>query len=199
MFSLLSNPSIYLFVQGLIGAKHARWECVRQYAFYIPGQRVLDIGCGPGYVIEYLPESNYIGFDTDQRYINYARSKYGQRGLFFCQELNDETMKNMESFDLVIMNGLLHHLDNRSVIALFKRIKRVLKPSGQIVTLDGCYVERQSPIARKLLDLDRGRYVRDEKTYVSLALEVFGSAISHIRHDLFRIPYTLLIMQISEP
>lgn len=105
----------------------------------------------------------------------------------------------MESFDLVIMNGLLHHLDDRDVIALFKRIKHLLKPSGKIVTLDGCYVERQSPIVRKLLDFDRGKYVRDEKTYVSLASEVFGSAIPDIRHDLFRIPYTLLIMQISQP
>ncbi len=159
----------------------------------------LDIGCGPGYAIEYLPESDYIGFDTDQRYINYARDRYGQSGFFFCQELNDETINNMESFDLVIMNGLLHHLDDRDVIALFKRIKRLLKPSGKIVTLDGCYVERQSPIARKLLDLDRGNYVRDEKMYVSLASEVFGSAIPHIRHDLFRIPCTLLIMQVSQP
>ncbi len=199
MFSLLSNPSIYLYVQWLIGAKHARWECVRQFTSYNPGQRILDIGCGPGYVIEYLPESDYIGLDTDQRYIDYAQGKYGRRGLFFCQELNDETMKNLEPFDLIIMNGLLHHLDNRSVIALFKRVKRLLKPSGRIVTLDGCYVEGQSPVARKMLDLDRGKYVRDEKTYVSLVSEVFDSAVSHIRHDLFWIPYTSIVLQISLP
>jgi SAM-dependent methyltransferase len=108
-------------------------------------------------------------------------------------------MKDLEPFDLIIMNGLLHHLDNRSVIALFKRVKRLLKPSGRIVTLDGCYVEGQSLVVRKMLDLDRGKYVRDEKTYVSLVSEVFDSAVSHIRHDLFWIPYTSIVLQISLP
>jgi SAM-dependent methyltransferase len=197
MISLLSYPSIYLYLQGLIGAKRARRECVRQYISYVPGQRVLDVGCGPGYVIEYLPECDYVGFDTDQKYINYARNKYGHSGIFFCQEFCDDALRNMNTFDLVIMNGLLHHLDNNEVIALFKRIKCILRSGGQVVTLDGCYVEGQSSIARRLLGLDRGKYVRDEKTYVSLASEVFGSTVSHIRHDLLRVPYSLIIMQIS--
>jgi SAM-dependent methyltransferase len=46
--------------------------------------RVLDIGCGPGYMVEYLRGATYFGFDINSRYIAYAK-KYGGRGSFYRQ------------------------------------------------------------------------------------------------------------------
>lgn len=193
----MSSPVIYLLSQWIIGAKRSRLICVREYVCPIVGQRILDVGCGPGYVVEYFPESDYTGFDTDKKYIQYANDKYGQRGRFFCQELDDATAKDLNSFDLIIMNGLIHHLSDTQVIRLFQRAKRILKPGGKVVTLDGCYVKGQSSIAKKLLDCDRGKYVRDEAAYTGMASQVFDSVVTHIRSDLMLIPYTLIIMQIS--
>ena len=191
------SPAIYLLFQGIIGAKRSRWRCVKEYIRPVPGQRILDVGCGPGYVVEYFPKSDYIGLDTDQNYIKYANHKYKHKGSFFCQELDDAAAKDLKPFDLIIMNGLLHHLNDTQVIELFQRAKRILKPGGKIVTLDGCYVKGQSRIAKKLLDYDRGKYVREQRAYIGLASNVFDSVVTHIRHDLMRIPYTLIIMQIS--
>ena len=80
---------------------------------------------------------------------------------------------------------------------LLQRVKRVLKTGGKLVTLDGCYTEGQSFIARKLLSHDRGKYVREDKDYRALPSEVFISVVTHIRNDLMFVPYTLIIMQIS--
>jgi SAM-dependent methyltransferase len=35
--------------------------------------RVLDIGCCPGYIVEYLRGATYFGFDINPRYIAYAQ------------------------------------------------------------------------------------------------------------------------------
>ena len=37
---------------------------------------ILDIGCGPGNMIKNLSYNKYYGFDTDKKYINYAKKKY---------------------------------------------------------------------------------------------------------------------------
>lgn len=194
---MFENPVIYLLFQGLIGAKRSRLMCVKEYIRPVPGQRILDVGCGPGYVVEYFPESDYIGFDTDRKYIQYANRKYSRKGRFFCQELDDAAAKDLKPFDLIIMNGLIHHLNDTQVIELFQRTKGILKPGGRVITLDGCYVRGQSFIARKLLDYDRGKFIRQEHDYVRLVSTVFSSVMAHIRHDLMFVPYTLIIMKIS--
>lgn len=194
---MLSSPFIYLFFQTLIGAKRARLQCVREYINPVPNLKILDIGCGPGYGIEFFPNPIYVGFDIDKKYINYAKFKYGNKGLFFCEEFNDKIAESLGFFDLIIMNGLLHHLPDNQVIELFQKVKRILKPQGRIVTLDGCYVRGQSFIARKLLDYDRGKFIRQEHDYVRLASTVFSSVMAHIRHDLMFVLYTLIIMKIS--
>jgi len=89
-------------------------------------------------------------------------------------------------------------LTDSEVIELFKRVKIVLKQGGKLITLDGCYTGKQSLIARKKLDYDRGKYVREEESYRRLAFEVFDSTVTHIREDLSLIPYTFIIMEISE-
>ena len=195
---ILSNPAVYLFVQGILGAKSARRRCIKEYISPVSSpQRILDVGCGPGYVAEYFPKSDYVGFDVNEEYIKYANQKYGKRGRFFCQELDDLSIKNLEPFDLIIMNGLIHHLTDAQVVKLLQLAKCVLRSRGTIVTLDGCYVKGQSSIAKKLLSCDRGKYVREEMHYRFLASKVFDSVTVHIRHDLMLIPYTYIILQLS--
>jgi len=197
MFLSLSNPSVYLLFQGMLGATRARRQCVEEYVRPSYGQRILDVGCGPGYVSEYVEGMDYVGFDTNRAYIDYAKSKYGHRGCFFCQELDDAAVGQLEPFDIVIMNGLLHHLKDNAVVELLQRVKRVLRSGGRLITLDCYYTEGQNFIVRKLLQMDRGKYIREEKDYVTLASKVFDSVVTHIRNDLMFVPYPLIIMQIS--
>jgi chloramphenicol 3-O-phosphotransferase len=72
-----------------------------------------------------------------------------------------------------------------------------MKPEGRLVTLDGGYRAGQTALARMFLDNDRGKYVRDEPGYVNVAGKVFSKVQSVAREDLFRIPYTTVILQCS--
>jgi SAM-dependent methyltransferase len=90
---LLECPELYLLSQGILGGKKARKRCIQEYAYTEAGMRVLDLGCGPGYIIEYLPRVCYHGFDINARYIEYARRKYGELATFSCQNFDRAVTK----------------------------------------------------------------------------------------------------------
>jgi SAM-dependent methyltransferase len=93
--------------------------------------------------------------------------------------------------------GLVHHLNDDAAVALLTTIKRVMKPDGRLITLDGGYRRGQARIARMFLDNDRGEHIRDEQGYAKIAGVVFSRVQSVVREDLFLIPYTAVVLVCS--
>lgn len=178
-------------------AVHRRNPATMVERYYRPqrGDRVLDIGCGPADMLAYLPDVQYVGFDMSAKYIRAAQRRFGDRGQFFCQQVNATALDQFAAFDLVIAHGVVHHLDDGEARKLFEVARAALKPEGRLVTVDGCFVPDQTRAARCLLKLDRGQFVREQQEYVALASQVFARVEADVRHDLLRIPYTLLIME----
>lgn len=159
---------------------------------------MLDIGCGTASILQFLPDIKYTGFDMSRQYIDYAKKKYGDRGVFFCRKIGTEIINEFStSFDIVLAKGILHHLNDEEAIALFEVAKSVLKPGGRLITFDGCYREGQSRIARFILSQDRGRFVRTKEEHERLAKRVFSQVQLDIYDDLARIPYTHIIGKYS--
>lgn len=167
----------------------------REFIRATPGERVLDIGCGPGDRLRYLPEVEYVGFDLSERYVAAARRRFGTRGEFHCQDVCEVDPGTLGRFDLVLAMGIVHHLDDLQAYRLFELAETVLRPGGRLVTFDGCYTDDQPWICRRLLSWDRGRHVRTQDRYLALAREVFSDIEVEVRHDLLRIPYTHIILQ----
>ena len=67
------------------------------------------------------------------------------------------------------------------------------RSDGVLFTLDGCYREGQSRIAKWLLDNDRGEFVRDRDGYDQVLRRAFGKVKLAIRDDYSRVPYTFII------
>ena len=194
LLQVFENPRLYLWFQGALGAKRARRICIREWVRPSPGLRVLDIGCGPGYVAEYFPEPQYVGFDIEPSYIEYAKKKYSGRHQFFCQWFDEKARQSFEPFDVVLMTGVIHHLTDDEAIQLLELAKSCLKPDGRFVALEGCYEAGQSRLAKFLLDRDRGQYIRTQPEYQRLSSRIFGRVNSVVRHDLLYVPYTLLLL-----
>jgi SAM-dependent methyltransferase len=192
--SLLDVPILYRLFTRVLGGDY-RSTYVQQYVRPKSGDRILDVGCGPGQVLAYLPDVNYLGIDISEKYIKAARKQFGCRGRFIGQALRDVAIDEPGSYHIVMANGLLHHLDDAGALELFRLAKTALGPGGRLVTFDGCYVSGQSALARFLLSIDRGRYVRPADGYIQLADEVFREVKAHVRDDLLRLPYTHLIME----
>jgi chloramphenicol 3-O-phosphotransferase len=72
--------------------------------------------------------------------------------------------------------------------------RSAMKNGGKLLTLDGCYRDGQSGIARYFLDSDRGEYIRTPESYIRIARSVFDEVIPSVRDDLFFIPYTCMVL-----
>lgn len=192
---LLAVPAIYSFFRKLVGSDSARQRYTDQFIRAQVNARVLDIGCGTGDIIRFLPAVNYIGFDISSDYIESARRRFGERGQFFCMPVGTGMNVPEDSFDIVISHGVLHHLDDGEAASLFSIAHRSLKKGGRLLTFDGCFVADQSRLAKFFVSRDRGQFVRTRDSYEALAKGPFSEVAVTIRHDLIRLPYTHIIME----
>ena len=195
LYSLLTLPTFYRLFDSFV--RGDSWRVyISEYVRPVPGEKVLDIGCGPGDILENLPNVDYLGFDINPKYVEAAQKRYGSRGRFFCGDVGLTAIdQEAGSFDLVLATGVLHHLDDDRAVSLFKLARRALKPGGRLVTYDGCFVAGQPRLARFVVSRDRGQYVRKSAEYVKLAVQVFPQVKPFVRHDLLRIPYSHVILQ----
>jgi SAM-dependent methyltransferase len=191
---VLASPRLYQTFQEAGGFFGARLKAIRDYVAIRPGARIIDVGCGPGFLAQHLPKGvNYIGFDIDEAYIAYARQNFGHLGTFHCRIFDDAAAAEFGPADIVMMNGVVHHLDDATALTVFATIRKALAPGGLLFTLDGCFRDGQNPLAAWLLRSDRGEFVRTEPGYRALLGQVFEDVTIHLREDISRVPYSFAI------
>ena len=132
---------------------------------------IVDVGCGTGDALQYLPSfRTYHGFDVDAGAIEFARERAaGRPGVTYePRALTAEDLASLRP-SLVILAGLLHHLDDSQAVELLTMLART--PSiRRIVSQDVVYLPRER-VSNLLARLDRGRFVRDEPGYRELVAQ----------------------------
>jgi len=194
---LLSFPTIYKLAMRALGGHACRARFVDRYMLVQPGDRILDLGCGPGDLLDYLPAVDYVGIDVEPKYIASARNRHGERGTFLCNDVVSVNEEGLHQFDIIVASALIHHLSDDECIKLFHKCRRLLKENGRMVTLDGCRVPGQHMLDKWMLDLDRGEHVRTLEGYMQLATSVFPNVQASLHSNLLRIPYTHIVMELS--
>lgn len=192
--AVLSHPLAYSMLQNIMGAHAARKRIVTDLIKPFPGMKVLDLGCGPADILNYMPDVKYWGYDISERYIIEAKKKFENDAHFVCKQFNESEIAELPEFDVVLAIGLLHHLDDAEVVELLKLGEMVLKRGGRILTVDPCFTVDQNLIARFLVSHDRGQNVRTKDGYEFLAQQVFKSPEVKVRHQSW-IPYTHCYME----
>ena len=190
----LTHGWAYDFTQRLLGGARTRRWIQREYIRARPGERVLDVGCGTGDILSVLPDVDYVGFDVNERYIARAKARWGLRGQFFARHIDRNAIESLGTFDLILATGLLHHLEDDEANALFETLAGALRLNARMITVDGCYVERQNPIARFIINRDLGKNVRTPEGYARLARRSLTDVHGWIIHRAW-IPYTYWIMR----
>lgn len=192
----------YELFQRAVGAQEVRRRLVADFIQPRPGDRILDVGCGPADILDALPQGTaYVGFDTNETYIRTAKARWQARGRFFVARAGDPPPGELDgSFDIVLAIGVLHHLDDGEAAQLCSTVPKWLRGGGAFVTFDPVFHPEQNPIGRWLAAHDRGEHVRTSDGYLALAASNFGTVESTLRTDLLRVPYSHFIMKaIAQP
>jgi SAM-dependent methyltransferase len=194
MKAILNHPALYQAFQNAGGFFGARVKAIAEHLTLRSEMRVIDIGCGPGYILRHLPRGiDYVGFDIDQTYIDHARRSFGHLGKFHCRYFDAEAASEFAGADVVMMNGVLHHIADDELSETLANVRDVLNNDGILFTLDGCYRDGQSRIAKWLLDNDRGEFVRNRDGYDQVLSSAFEKVDLAIRNDYSWVPYTFII------
>lgn len=185
--SILQYQPIFSLFQKLIAADRIKLLLV-QNAKLKPGFKVLDVGCGFGNLLEFLPKNiSYVGIDISQNYINYAKKRYKSRGRFICADVTKLDL-NREKFDVIFIGNLFHHLPDNAVEKVLKSLLHLIKKETVVVSADNVYLKNQSFLSRFITSLDRGKYVRNKEGYLDLSKKYFSKVNYKIVTDLINIP-----------
>lgn len=192
--AILSHPQVYDLFQNFMGAHKTRLDFANNDVRALAGQKLLDIGCGTARILDYLPRVQYIGFDMSEAYIAEAKSRYADRGDFHCALFDETAAERFAGQDIVLAIGLLHHLEDEQVRTLFRLLHTAMKPGARLITMDPCYADGQNPLARMLIDRDRGQNVRSPQQYSAMATGRFAKVGGLVKNRAW-IPYTHWVME----
>jgi SAM-dependent methyltransferase len=134
------------------------------------GDIVLDVGCGTGVALDYLPTvARYVGFDTDERALEAARKRSSKRvepTEFHARQLEQSDVESLQPH-VVGLAGLLHHLDDDTCVQLLSMLRQS-RSLRRVVTWDITFLPGE--LVNNLLSiLDRGQYPRHPGGYNFLA------------------------------
>lgn len=195
-YALVTIPTVYVFIQNLLGGVSARAALKQEFFPKLDGLTVLEVGCGPGSWFEQLKDAaDYTGMDWNAEHIAEANARYSNSHVrFLCGDITTDLTQDGSRFDRVFAFGILHHLDDRGVTNMLESIHALLKPGGQMISIDPVYHDNQHWIARWLKSRDSGQNIRREAEYAALVRSRFPETRAKTVTGRLRVPYSHCIV-----
>ena len=131
--------------------------------------KILDAGCGTGYVAEVLNKLNYkniTGIDFSEEMLAIARSKKIYKKLI-CQSLNEKIELRSKQFELIICTGVLTsgHVGPSALNELI----RLLKPQGFFICSIAESVYKKNGFEKEIKNLENFVSIKSiSKAFVAL-------------------------------
>lgn len=106
-----------------------------------PGDRVLDVGCGTGYLTALLaeavgPDGGAVGVDPSEAMVSQATEVLSGAGARYLVGFAESLALEDGSFDVVTSSLALHHIDEDQRQAAATEMARVLRPGGTVLVAD---------------------------------------------------------------
>jgi SAM-dependent methyltransferase len=164
---LLDHPLVFQLQQKLCNNYLNVRDAFGAYLM-TAGKDMLDIGCSTatcaGQIID-KKRNRYVGIDIDARYIELAKRLH-PHGRFLQQDARKLPFGG-GSFDIVMFNGVWHHMDNALVLACMAEVRRVLRPTGVVLVSEPVF-RRDWLVSTFFLENDRGKFIRTRDGYRTL-------------------------------
>jgi ubiquinone/menaquinone biosynthesis C-methylase UbiE len=156
---LIRWARVYDLGNGLLGRRGKRLRAALADDLQLqPGDRVLDVGCGPGRLVivfaeRVAPTGSVDGIDAAAEMINRASSQARKRGVparfqvAFAQDLPFAA----DTFDAVACTLALHHVAENDQPTAVAEMYRVLKPNGRLLIAEFHKGERRRHVGPRWL------------------------------------------------
>lgn len=151
----MENPTAYRLWQAPFA--EAKFKPILEHNDLNSVRRVLDVGCGPGTNSLFFEDMDYLGLDINPEYIEKAKKSFGDR--FAVADVCTYEAEPENRFDFILMNSLLHHIDDEHTDRILAQLSKQLTSDGHIHILDLELPENPS-LARTLALNDRGDFPR---------------------------------------
>lgn len=146
------------------------------------GTKVLDFGCGTGLFARTFFKNNfrYLGYDIDEKLIDYASRLYKK-----CKfSTSSEYIKRESPFDLVVANCCFHHIDDLQLHIELERIREIIADNGIFMMIDMVRIEKPAnPLHGLLMKLEQGKYLRSIAGYRNLIEQHFNIVKIDTQHS----------------
>lgn len=124
-----------------------------------PGDRVLDVGCGPGALTRVAadavaPGGSALGIDASPTVIDYAKRATSGTACSFELGVVEALDAPDESFDVVLSCLMVHHLPEDLRPQAMRELFRVSRPGGTLLVAD--FRPPRSTILRHVADVVTG-------------------------------------------
>jgi len=113
-------------------AQRAKLDLVCRKLALAPGERLLDVGCGWGALVEHASlryGARALGITVSANQLATARHRATRAGAE-VSEADYRTLRPARPFDKVASVGMMEHVGRRRLDAYFRAIHRVLRPGG---------------------------------------------------------------------
>lgn len=135
----IDRPRAYdlLATIGFAGRRREAFTRLALLAGVRPGDRVLDVGCGTGYLTRIMAPvvghtGRVTGLDLSSAMIGYARDR-APANCTYVQGTGEVLDLPHESFDVVVSSLAIHHLPVTARGAAVHEMFRVLRPGGRLL------------------------------------------------------------------
>ena len=123
---------------------HTDPPIVRANPNFSPDIRILDVGCGDGWSLEYLKKGlseNHTMFGSKKKFLNTCGIEMIHKVVEYAQRKNRNVIQGdirhliieENAFDLIYTRHCLEHLDD--LLGALKNITKMLKPRGTLLAI----------------------------------------------------------------
>ncbi|HEX2413893.1 MAG TPA: cyclopropane-fatty-acyl-phospholipid synthase family protein [Thermoleophilaceae bacterium] len=181
--------SCALFSRGattLEEAQQAKLSLVCDKLALVPGQRVLDIGCGWGSFAIYAARERDVhvtGITLSEPQAELARRRAAEAGVGDRVDIRVEDYRQLsgEPFDAVASIGMVEHVGNVQIDTYARQVARLVKPGGRVLNHGIARLRHGDPEAGAFSE----RYVFPDAaplhlSRIVLALERAGLPVEHV-------------------
>jgi SAM-dependent methyltransferase len=196
MSAPVGRARAYSLLQRTVGQERLLRRFVDEALALTPGDRVLDVGCGPADVLAALPAGvRYTGLEPHPPYLAGARRRFGPTA-----DLRGARVEELPAgavFERVLLMGVLHHLPDPEASALLRACLARRAPGGELVALEPCPRPGRGWVEQQLYAIDLGRFVRSEQSLRAMVCAGAPAARFDVWEGMLRVPYTYVVVRIA--